>query len=160
MLPTMHPAGIAMIGLLLMLSGMKFFYVVYSISKQIKAYEWNMEIDWGDFTPRERANIEQEWQQQSQTEPESNVAAILLGEISRYSSELHFYRRCTTAYEILNCNSDATQATIKKCYRLLVQRWHPDRIRGKGATAKELEQTTEILQIINGAYAVLKIKVA
>ncbi len=159
-MPYAHSAGIMMIGFLSVMMGLKFFYVVYSLSREINDYKWNTELDWGDFTPKERERIEEEWQQQSKTEPQSNVEAILLGEISRYSSELHFYRRCGTAYEILGCADYDTQQMIKKRYRLLVQRWRPDRIRGGGATAKELEQTTEILQIINGAYEMLRVKAA
>lgn len=74
------------------------------------------------------------------------------GRMSRFANELNFFKNCQDPYEVLNCSSYATKSIIKKSYRQLALKWHPDSITGRGATQEEIAQATQILQIINVAY--------
>ena len=138
----------------------KFVWVFYTVGKSLSEYRWENDLDWGDFDPAERAAIQEKWRAQKKLDPTQKVKQVLIGELSRFSSELHFFRSCTTPYAILGCDSYATLPQIKKRYRILVQKWHPDRVKGLGATDKEVAQATEILQIINEAYNTLNVSKA
>ncbi len=60
------------------------------------------------------------------------------------------------AYEILDVNSNADDTTIKKAYRTLVKKHHPDIIAGKGAKQNIIDNATRKLQEINEAYELIK----
>ncbi|OCL82770.1 TerB family tellurite resistance protein [Arcobacter porcinus] len=60
------------------------------------------------------------------------------------------------SYEILNSNPNDDFATIKKNYRELVKKNHPDIITGQGATQSIIDEATQKLQEINEAYEVIK----
>ncbi len=60
------------------------------------------------------------------------------------------------AYEILESNEDDDMSTIKKKYRTLVKKHHPDIMAGKGASKNIIEEATKKLQEINEAYELIK----
>ena len=60
------------------------------------------------------------------------------------------------AYEILNSNITDDAATLKKNYRTLVKKHHPDIISGQGATQNIIDEATKKLQEINEAYEIIK----
>ena len=60
------------------------------------------------------------------------------------------------AYEILESNPSDDAATLKKNYRSLVKKHHPDIISGQGATQNIIDEATRKLQEINEAYEILK----
>ena len=60
------------------------------------------------------------------------------------------------AYEILESNPDDDAATLKKNYRSLVKKHHPDIISGQGATQNIIDEATKKLQEINEAYELIK----
>ena len=148
-------AGRIFLALLMGLMVVKFIWLLYAVGRSLSEYRWEKNLDWGEFDPVQKATIEEEWRAQRQANPIKKVQQVLLGDLSRFGSELHFFRRCSTPYEILGCGIYESPVQIKKRYRLLVQKWHPDRLRGLGATDKEVLHATEILQIINGAYSIL-----
>ena len=56
------------------------------------------------------------------------------------------------AYAILDVNPDATKPEVKKNYRKLIGKYHPDRLIAKGASSTELKLATEKTQEIAKAY--------
>ena len=60
------------------------------------------------------------------------------------------------AYEILESNPADDAATLKKNYRSLVKKHHPDIISGQGATQNIIDEATRKLQEINEAYEIIK----
>ena len=60
------------------------------------------------------------------------------------------------AYEILESNENDDNATLKKNYRNLVKKHHPDIISGQGASQNIIDEATKKLQEINEAYEIIK----
>ena len=75
-----------------------------------------------------------------------------------------FYRQQATskaislekAYEILESNINDDNATLKKNYRTLVKKHHPDIMSGQGAAQNIIDEATKKLQEINEAYEMIK----
>ncbi len=60
------------------------------------------------------------------------------------------------AYALLECSSDDSLDTVKKRYRKLVRKYHPDIIKAQGADDDYIDQATEKVQQINAAYEMIK----
>ncbi len=60
------------------------------------------------------------------------------------------------AYEILESKSSDDATTLKKNYRSLVKKHHPDIISGQGASQNIIDEATRKLQEINEAYELVK----
>jgi DnaJ like chaperone protein len=60
------------------------------------------------------------------------------------------------AYEILESNSSDENNVLKKNYRNLVKKHHPDIISGQGASQNIIDEATRKLQEINEAYEIIK----
>lgn len=60
------------------------------------------------------------------------------------------------AYEVLEATKDDDNNTLKKKYRSLVKKHHPDIISGQGASQSIIEQATSKLQEINESYELIK----
>ena len=60
------------------------------------------------------------------------------------------------AYEILESNISDDAATLKKNYRTLDKKYHPDIIIGQGASQNIIDDATKKLQEINEAYEMIK----
>ncbi len=60
------------------------------------------------------------------------------------------------AYEILESNANDDEATLKKNYRTLVKKHHPDIVSGQGASQSIIDEATRKLQEINEAYELIK----
>ncbi len=60
------------------------------------------------------------------------------------------------AYEVLESNASDDNATLKKNYRNLVKKHHPDIISGQGASQNIIDEATKKLQEINEAYEIIK----
>jgi len=60
------------------------------------------------------------------------------------------------AYEVLESNASDDNATLKKNYRNLVKKYHPDIISGQGASQNIIDEATKKLQEINEAYEIIK----
>ena len=56
------------------------------------------------------------------------------------------------AYEILESKQEDDNSTLKKNYRKLVRKHHPDIITGQGASQNIIDEATKKLQEINEAY--------
>lgn len=59
-------------------------------------------------------------------------------------------------YEVLGIKKGTEFSQIKKQYRLLVKKYHPDILMGKGANDEIIAQSTKKLQAINEAYEAIK----
>ncbi len=73
----------------------------------------------------------------------------------RYSQEYYFFTSQKTPYEILGVKPGDSKAQIKKRYRTLAYKWHPDRFSNAHLSTEELQRVTRIAQIINLAYEFL-----
>lgn len=77
---------------------------------------------------------------------------------SQYSySDGHHYtsqRKNTLSedYQLLGLKSDADVATIRKTYRRLMNKYHPDKLTSKGASEKEIKAANEKIYTIRSAY--------
>ncbi len=60
------------------------------------------------------------------------------------------------AYEILEATSEDDNNVLKKKYRTLVKKHHPDIIAGQGADQNIIDEATQKLQEINEAYELIK----
>jgi len=60
------------------------------------------------------------------------------------------------AYEVLESTASDDDNTIKKKYRSLVKKHHPDIIAGQGAAQNIIDEATKKLQEINEAYEIIK----
>jgi len=60
------------------------------------------------------------------------------------------------AYKVLQCKKSDTNATIKKQYRSLIKKYHPDFIQSKGLDEAFIEFAKQKLQEINKAYEIIK----
>jgi len=60
------------------------------------------------------------------------------------------------AYEVLEASKNDDSNTIKKKYRTLVKKHHPDIIAGQGASQNIIDEATNKLQEINEAYEMIK----
>lgn len=60
------------------------------------------------------------------------------------------------AYEILEASKDDDVNILKKKYRNLVKKHHPDIIAGQGASQNIIDEATAKLQEINEAYELIK----
>lgn len=59
-------------------------------------------------------------------------------------------------YQILNCSKDATKEEIKKQYRRLIIKNHPDHLMAQGASNEEIERANKKISQIKHAYEVLE----
>ncbi|RBQ32125.1 molecular chaperone DjlA [Arcobacter sp. FW59] len=60
------------------------------------------------------------------------------------------------AYEILESNSNDDEQILKKNYRNLVKKHHPDILEGRGESQNIIDEATKKLQEINEAYEIIK----
>jgi DnaJ like chaperone protein len=60
------------------------------------------------------------------------------------------------AYKILGVSASDDMATIKKAYRKLVRKYHPDIIKSQGKSADYIKEATQKTQEINAAYEMIK----
>lgn len=58
-----------------------------------------------------------------------------------------------TAYDILGLPTTATDDVIKRTYRALVRKHHPDKLVAAGLPAERVAEATEKIKTINAAYA-------
>jgi len=68
----------------------------------------------------------------------------------------HKVNSLENAYKVLGANSNDDMTIIKKKYRVLVKKNHPDIITGQGAKQSIIDQATKKLQEINEAYELIK----
>ncbi len=60
------------------------------------------------------------------------------------------------AYAVLGASRSDDLSTIKKKYRALVKKYHPDMMKAKGASEEYIQDATQKVQKINSAYEMVK----
>ncbi len=99
------------------------------------------------------------------TEDISNALKIKIEDFNNliYTFESFYAQQATNkaislekAYEILESNPTDDATTLKKNYRNLVKKHHPDIISGQGAAQNIIDEATKKLQEINEAYELIK----
>ena len=58
-----------------------------------------------------------------------------------------------TAYDVLGLPTTATEDVIKRTYRALVRRHHPDKLLAAGLPIARVNEATEKIKLINAAYS-------
>lgn len=96
------------------------------------------EYDW--YNTRQRQYQEQNNQQQYQNSSRSNRAWQ------------HTTNTTENNYEILGLTSTATKEQVKRAYRKLISRNHPDKLIAKGASEREIKAANEKTSRISNAY--------
>ncbi len=61
-----------------------------------------------------------------------------------------------SAYQLLGISRSASKQEVKKAYRLLMAKYHPDRLMAKGLSQSEMEKYTEKAQTIQQAYQLVR----
>ena len=145
---------------------LKFFYIIWALSGQTKE-ELRAKAEAGfdkkAFYEKYRKIYEALSEEEKQKATSSfrvknhsfdGIKAITPPE-PRYSQEYHFFTSQKTPYEILGVKPGDSRAQIKKRYRTLAYKWHPDRFGNAHLSAEEMQRVTRIAQIINLAYEFL-----
>lgn len=127
----------------------------YAKRHKIMEYLLNLAFIDGDFSDAERMI----------TEDIANALKIEVEDFNRLVQNfVSFYAQQASnnalslekAYEILESSPSDDAATIKKNYRNLVKKHHPDIISGQGAAQNIIDEATRKLQEINEAYELIK----
>lgn len=127
----------------------------YAKRHKIMEYLLNLAFIDGDFSDAERMI----------TEDIANALKIEVEDFNRLVQNfVSFYEQQASnnalslekAYEILESSPSDDAATIKKNYRNLVKKHHPDIISGQGAAQNIIDEATRKLQEINEAYELIK----
>lgn len=146
---------VIMMGLLIM----KFIYMFYQIGKELQAYLSTEEAKRAEAErqreaeQKRRAEAYEERKKRAQAKSHVHKTYTQTPpRRSRFEKELAFFTNCSNHYEILGCSIYDSAIAIKKSYRSLVRKWHPDRIVSMGVSKEEIEEATLIIQIINTAY--------
>ena len=66
------------------------------------------------------------------------------------------YSQMKRYYDVLGCSMDDDFETIRRAYKDLSRKYHPDAIEGKGLSREFVELATQKMQEINEAYAKIK----
>ncbi|QOG11358.1 DnaJ domain-containing protein [Arcobacter sp. FWKO B] len=82
----------------------------------------------------------------------------LIKRFERFHQEqkMHKINTLENAYSILEANESDSNDDIKKKYRNLVRKHHPDIVTGKGGDEASIAEATKKLQEINEAYEIIK----
>lgn len=129
----------------------------HDYNKRVKIMEYLLNLA---FIDKEFSNTEK-----MITEDISNALQIKIEDFNNLIKTFEaFYAQQATnkalslekAYEILESTSNDDAVTLKKNYRNLVKKHHPDIISGQGATQNIIDEATKKLQEINEAYEIIK----
>ena len=79
---------------------------------------------------------------------------LWLNEADYKNIEAMYFKTADSAYTILQVGRDATDEDIKRSYRKLAKKYHPDRLSSLGEDAQKAAK--EKFQEINNAYEAIK----
>ena len=63
-----------------------------------------------------------------------------------------------SAYKVLGCAPNASHYDVAKCYRELQRKFHPDKLRQKGASEQEVKDAEDLSYELNWAYELIRIE--
>ena len=122
---------------------------------QVIQYLLNLAFIDGDFSSTERMIVEDI----------ANAIKIKLNDFENLVNQFTQYHEAKqnntklslqSAYDELEANESMDDKVLKKQYRSLVKKYHPDIVTGKGANKATIEEATKKLQNINEAYELIK----
>lgn len=151
-----HPFGMNIITVLLIILALKYIYMLFRTTQLINedvSYVYAKRDTKHENSTKNYDNYRDEHRYRTDKVKKEKIQISIPGNISRFAADLNFFTNCHDPYLLLDCSQNDTQAVIKKRYRALVRKWHPDHIRGMGATQMELSEATQIVQMINLAYS-------
>ena len=130
-----------------------------SYEKRIKVMQYLLNLAFidGEFSKAERMIIEDI----------SNAIKIKQNDFDNLVNEFEIYYKnkqnddsltLQKAYDILDITEDIDNKELKKQYRTLVKKYHPDIVTGKGESQNIIDKATAKLQEINEAYELIKQK--
>ena len=85
----------------------------------------------------------------------SQVDAVMARFANLYKSG-PTHKSLEEAYRLLDANPDESFETIKKKYRTLVKKYHPDLMKARGADEAYIADATRKMQELNAAYEMIK----
>lgn len=129
----------------------------HDYSKRVKIMEYLLNLAFidKDFSDTERMI----------TEDIANALKIKIADFEKLvNAFMSFYKEqknnaslsLEKAYEVLEANKEDDNNVLKKKYRNLVKKHHPDIISGQGAEQSIIDEATRKLQEINEAYELIK----
>jgi DnaJ like chaperone protein len=128
-----------------------------SYDKRLKVMQYLLNLAFidGDFSKTERMIVEDI---ANAIQIKQNDFESLVNEFTQYyaSKQNDTKLSLENAYKILEVDVSIDDKQLKKQYRLLVKKYHPDIITGQGANQKTIEEATQKLQEINEAYELIK----
>ncbi|MFV7790295.1 TerB family tellurite resistance protein [Aliarcobacter lanthieri] len=127
----------------------------YSKRLKIMEYLLNLAFIDGDFSKQEQ-EITEDIAQALKIDQKDYINIILSFENFYKTRANEKAITIEKAYEILESNSSDDEQTLKKNYRNLVKKHHPDILEGKGESQNIIDEATKKLQEINEAYEIIK----
>jgi len=127
----------------------------YEKRLQVMQYLLNLAFIDGDFSDAERMIIEDI---SNNIKIKSNDLNTMINEFTAYYSNRQNDSKLNLekAYELIQIDSSVDDKQLKKQYRSLVKKYHPDIVTGKGADQATINEATKKLQEINEAYEIIK----
>jgi DnaJ like chaperone protein len=126
-------------------------------NKRLKVMEYLLNLAFidGDFSETENMIIEDI---ANAIEIKRQDLDEMVGRFKVYYENMknHAAMSVDKAYETLEMPKDATDNELKKQYRKLVKKYHPDVVTGQGAEQSIIDEATNKLQEINEAYELIK----
>jgi len=127
----------------------------YEKRLQVMQYLLNLAFIDGDFSNAERMIIEDI---SKNIKIKENDLNSMINEFTSYYSNKQNDSKLNLdkAYEVIEVDSNIDDKQLKKQYRSLVKKYHPDIVTGKGADQATINEATKKLQEINEAYEIIK----
>ena len=126
-------------------------------SKRLKVMEYLLNLAFidGDFSNTEQMIIEDI---ANALKIKSNDLNNIINKFKEYYSQKQESSKMDiqNAYKILEVDENISDSELKKVYRTLVKKYHPDIITGQGAKQSIIDEATKKLQEINEAYELIK----
>ena len=126
-------------------------------TKRLKVMEYLLNLAFidGDFSQTEQMIIEDI---ANALKIKTNDLSSIINNFKQYYSqkEQSTQMNLENAYKVLEVDSSLSDSELKKVYRSLVKKYHPDIITGQGAEQSIIDEATTKLQEINEAYDIIK----
>ena len=87
-----------------------------------------------------------------------NAYHAIFDQFEQMIKNVHPQENIEDAYRVLGVDANDDMATIKKAYRKLIRKYHPDIIKAQGKDDAYMKEATEKTQEINQAYELIKSK--
>jgi DnaJ like chaperone protein len=129
----------------------------HSYDKRIKVMQYLLNLAFidGEFSKTERMIVEDI---ANAIHIKQNDFNSLIDQFTQYyaSKQNDTKLSLQNSYKILEIDETIDNKELKKQYRSLVKKYHPDIVTGKGGDEKTIQEATSKLQEINEAYEIIK----